>query len=140
VSIRTKFIIFNVFLDEYTDEVLFIHEETLKKLQHKLEVARPLLKLIERREKIRKEKIELQQLTSDPKRLLDTKKSAAFLLRYFSTTLPYTIFKTVEMNFQPTHSHTSTLSHPLFPLFHLISHICNFSKTIFQRRKIAKKN
>jgi protein regulator of cytokinesis 1 len=66
---------------EYTDEILQIHEEMLKKLQHKLEAARPLLRLIERRERIRQEKIELQQLTSDPKRLLDTKKSAAFLLR-----------------------------------------------------------
>jgi len=61
------------FSEEYTEPVLNIHEKEIEKLNTKLAALLPILKMIERREEILKEKVEFEQITSDPTRLLSKK-------------------------------------------------------------------
>ena len=67
--------------EETTDDILSWHEEMLSKWEDKLAEAKPILKLYEERKSLRNQKIQLEQSSADPKRLLDTKKSATFLLQ-----------------------------------------------------------
>jgi protein regulator of cytokinesis 1 len=76
---RRQFTVY--YSDEITDDVLSWHEEMLSKWEDKLEEAKPILKLYDERRSLRTQKIQLEQSSADPKRLLDTKKSATFLLQ-----------------------------------------------------------
>jgi len=63
------------FSEVYTDEALEAHEQEIKRLNSCLAHIRPIVKMIEQREAILKEKVEFEASSSDPNRLLTKKTS-----------------------------------------------------------------
>lgn len=53
----------------YTDELLSQHEECIRSLQSRLDQMRPILRIIEKREEIVRERMEYEKLQKDPERL-----------------------------------------------------------------------
>jgi hypothetical protein len=63
--------------EDFTDDLFLQHEAYIATLNQTLEAARPLLKAVEKRESILKERAEYEALMSDPQRLLIKGSSAA---------------------------------------------------------------
>ena len=66
-------------VSSYTDDLYLQHEQYITSLQTILEETRPMLKAVEKREAILKEKTEYETLMADPQRLLAKSSSAARL-------------------------------------------------------------
>ena len=67
---RESFAPYNVTLEElFTDKLLEEHEDYIHQLQSRLEQMKPILRIIERRETIIRERFEYEELQKDPERL-----------------------------------------------------------------------
>eukprot|EP01117_Protostelium_nocturnum_P015662 TRINITY_DN6093_c0_g1_i1.p1 TRINITY_DN6093_c0_g1~~TRINITY_DN6093_c0_g1_i1.p1 ORF type:complete len:655 (+),score=255.81 TRINITY_DN6093_c0_g1_i1:137-2101(+) len=77
---RRSFTIMN-FNEDYSEEALQLLEDEIKSVDNIAQERRPILKQIERREAILREKIEFDATSSDPSRLLSKKRDPGRLLR-----------------------------------------------------------
>lgn len=76
---QESFPAFFVGADGYSDELYTLHEEYIATLQAQVEDVKPLVKAVEKREELLREKAEYEVIISDPQRL--TKGSSAARLR-----------------------------------------------------------